>query len=84
VLDEQSDYKVVEESHGGLEDIGTLGKQCFQLSEISKLTLSLEPAVAQAARYQGPVLALHVAVVVPPQGRERVKRVPWASQNRRS
>jgi len=55
---------LLQEGHGGLEHIGTLSKQCFQLSEISKLTLGIEPAVAQASAHQGPVLACHIAVVV--------------------
>ena len=64
LLDPAASPDLLEESYGGLEHIGTLGKKDFQLSEISKLTLFLKPAVALAPAYQGPVLALHIAVVV--------------------
>ena len=47
-----------------MEDIGTLSKEGLQLSEISKLTLGIEPAVSQASADEDPVLALHVAVVI--------------------
>ena len=64
LLDLASCPDLLQEGHGGLEDVGTPGKQGLQLSEISKLALSLEPAVAQASAHQGPVLACHIAVVV--------------------
>ena len=51
-------------SHGGLEDIGTLSKEGLQLLKVCKLTLRIEPSVSQVPAYQGPVLALHVTVVV--------------------
>ena len=51
-------------SHGGLEDVGTLSKEGLQLLQVSKLTLRIEPSVSQAPADQGPVLALHVTVVV--------------------
>ena len=55
---------LLEESHGGLEDVGTLSKEGLQLLKVGKLTLRVEPAVSQAPAYQRPVLALHVTVVV--------------------
>jgi len=82
--------------HGGLEYIGTSGKEGLQLLQVCKLTLGIEPSVAQTSAHQRPVLALHVAVVIlvvgtgtdnaPRLGQKGsgVKRIPWASQNRRS
>ena len=52
------------QDHGGLEHIGALGEEGLQLSEVNDLTLRIEPAVSQTPAYQGPVLALHGAVVV--------------------
>jgi len=64
LLDLAPDPDLLEEGHGRLEDVGTLSKEGLQLSEISKLTLRIEPSVSQASAYQGPVLTLHVTVVV--------------------
>ena len=64
LLDLASCPDLLLKSHGGLEDIGTLSKEGLQLSEISKLTLGIESAVSQASADQGPVLTLHVTVVV--------------------
>ena len=77
LLDLATDQDLLEESHGGLEDIGTLSKEGLQLLQVSKLTLRIEPAVAQASPYQGPVLALHVAVVilVPGTGTDNAPRL---------
>jgi len=55
---------LLEEGHGGLEHIGTPGKQGLQLLQVCKLTLRIKPTVAQAPAHQRPVLALHVTVVV--------------------
>lgn len=55
---------LLEEGHGRLEDVGTLSKEGLQLLQVCKLTLGVEPVVSQAPAYQGPVLALHVTVVV--------------------
>ena len=55
---------LLEEGHGGLEHIGTPGKQGLQLLKVCELTLGIEPSVAQASAHQGPVLACHIAVVV--------------------
>jgi len=82
--------------HGGLEYIGTSGKEGLQLLQVCKLTLGIEPSVAQTPADEGPVLALHVAVVIlvvgagtdnaPRLGQKGsgVKRIPWASQKRLS
>jgi len=87
---------LLEEGHGGLEDVGTPGKQGLQLLKVCELTLGIEPSVAQAPADEGPVLALHVTVVVfvvgagtdnaPRLGQKGsgVKRIPWASQKRLS
>jgi hypothetical protein len=53
-----------QEGHGGLEDVGAPGKQGLQLLKVCELTLRIKPAVSQASAHQGPVLALHVTVVV--------------------
>lgn len=55
---------LLQEGHGGLEHISALGKEGFQLSQVGELTLRIKPAVSQAPAYQGPVLALHGAVVI--------------------
>jgi len=64
LLDLAPDPDLLEEGHGGLEDVGTLSKEGLQLLQVSKLTLRIEPSVSQAPADQGPVLALHVTVVV--------------------
>src|SRR5665647_2248245 len=58
------DPDLLEEGHGGLEDVGTLSKEGLQLLKVCELTLRIESSVSQAPAYQGPVLALHVTVVV--------------------
>ena len=62
---------LLQQGHGGLEHIGTQGKEGLQLPEVGKLILSLKPAVSQAPADQGPVLALHgtVVILVPGTGR---------------
>lgn len=64
LLDLASCPDLLQEGHGRLEDVGTLSKEGLQLLKVGQLTLGIEPAVAQAPAHQGPVLALHVTVVV--------------------
>jgi hypothetical protein len=64
LLDPAASSHLLQEGHGGLEDVGMLGKQCFQSCEVVRLTLRIEPGVPQAPARQRPVLALHVRVVV--------------------
>ena len=70
---------LLQEGHGGLEDVGTAGKQGLQLLQVSKLTLRIEPSVSQAPADESPVLALHVAVVVPPVGTGTGEANPMSS-----
>lgn len=71
LLDPPPDPDLLQQGHGGLEHIGTQGKEGLQLPEVGKLILSLKPAVSQAPADQGPVLALHgtVVILVPGTGR---------------
>ena len=64
LLDLASCPDLLEESHGGLEDVGTLSKQGLQLLKVCELALRIKPSVSQASAHQGPVLTLYIAVVV--------------------
>ncbi len=64
LLDLAASSHLLQEGHGGLEDIGALSKEGLQLLKVCELTLRIKPAVSQASAYWGPVLALHVTVVV--------------------
>ena len=49
-MDPAADPDLLQQDHGGLEHIGTPGKEDFQLSQVSELTLCIEPAVSQTLR----------------------------------
>ena len=64
LLDLAPGSDLLQKSHGGLENVGTLSKEGLQLLQVCKLTLGIEPSVAQTSAHQGPVLALHIAIVI--------------------
>jgi hypothetical protein len=64
LLDPAAGPDLLLQGHGGLEHIGTQGKEHLQLFQVLQLVLRIEPAVPDTPSDQGPVPVLHGAVVI--------------------